>query len=372
VIPTDPHYTVWDSSNWYDFQGACDQIAIDNNILQLQIRTRPRGGYSTITEVGLIMKQTGEIFHARATGSSAIVENNITLASGASYSSASYYHKIDFTVDNSFIKVNAMSSGLSVQVQGQGSTFTDSEGMFGSWNYGGARFLNGTVFDLSGGYWDVRGRSIELAESWKVPSADSLMDSPSDVCLPSPECIDDDATFECEENESGDENESDENENRRLGDGRKLQREVYPDCTRTCDDITVPLLREICERDKEITGDPTWACEPNYVDPVFVESNECEFEKLDDEMCYKSGDECQRLGGFCKINCESTDDHVCLPGLCSKERSPLETTRFLKADKEPKAPKAAKKAKTPKAAKKTKPPKAPEEDQCMCFVAVEC
>ena len=45
--------------------------------------------------------------------------------------------------------------------------------MFGSWNYGDVRFANGTVFDLSGGYYDFRERAFELSESWKVRELES-------------------------------------------------------------------------------------------------------------------------------------------------------------------------------------------------------
>lgn len=45
--------------------------------------------------------------------------------------------------------------------------------------------------------------------------------------------------------------------------------------------------------------------------------NECDFEKLNDEMCYKSGDICQKMEGYCKLGCKSTEDHVCLPGVWS-------------------------------------------------------
>lgn len=48
------------SSAKIDFQGGCDQYAIDNPILQVQIRTRPRSWYSTITQLAILFKDTGE------------------------------------------------------------------------------------------------------------------------------------------------------------------------------------------------------------------------------------------------------------------------------------------------------------------------
>jgi len=352
---TDPHYNIWGGSAFYDFQGACDQIAIDNDVLQLQLRTRPRNYYSTITEVGLLMKLTGEIFHARlsSTGGGADVSNNITIASGgASYSETGTTHKIEFETPagTSFIQINGWSYGLSIQVQGQGYIFSDSVGMFGSWNHGDVRFSNGTVFDLSGGYNDVKERSFELAESWKVGLAESLMDNPSDICDASSACGPG-GLFAC-----------DEVEDRRLGLGKS--RATQEDCERTCDDIAVPMLREECEKDVELSadsgGDEDWACQPSYTDPVIVESNQCEFVTVDDGMCSKTGDSCQRLGGVCKLKCEDTDDHVCLPGLCSYDGP---ETRFLEHG-------GARALKNSKAKKAKKAKKA--ENECQCFAPVQC
>ena len=76
--------------------------------------------------------------------------------------------------------------------------------------------------------------------------ADSLMEPPSEVCDASSSCGQSGDTFQCENT-------------RRLQD---------VDCDRTCDDIDIPLFREQCELDVKLTNDPSWACEPNYVDPV--------------------------------------------------------------------------------------------------------
>lgn len=356
----DPHYRTWNNI-WFDFQGACDQIAIDNHILQLQIRTRPRQWYSTVTEIGLLMKDTGETFHAQINlANDIVVQSGLTAASGASYSSSSGDHKVTFfDGDDSFILIRSSGTGMSVSVKGQGHVFTDSEGMFGSWNYGGVRYSNGTAFDLSGGYWDVLERSIELAESWMVNPEDSLMDSPSIICDPSPQCGGADDLFDC-----------DEIENRR----RKL--EVNPGCDKTCDDISNALLRESCEKDLELTGDPTWACEDDYVKPIIVESAECEFEKTDDSECHKEGDSCQRLGGFCKVDCESTADHICLPGLCSTRHDPWQ---FSGGPPEKIGEKIGEKFGGHKKKSKIKHSKAPiafkkkkKKNKCECFVPVKC
>jgi len=347
----DPHYRTW-NNDYYDFQGACDQKAIDNGRMQLQIRTRPRGVYSTVVEVGLIMKLTGEVFHAVATASGLLVlTNTITSASNAAYSNqGSNWHKISFS-DVSFILVRGSGSGMNVEASGRGVVFTDSQGMFGSWNTGGARFSNGTIFDLSGSYPEKRNTAIQLAESWKVSAGESLMQTPSDICIGDSSCGGASDLFPCDEFGDGGQG-----GDRRLGQGsRKLQLQ-NPECKRTCDDIVNPVLKEFCEKDVELTEDPSWACDSSYVDPVIVESNECEFETSDDEMCHKTGDTCQRMGGSCKLDCKSTDDHVCVRGLCAYEGA---KNRFL-------GRKGNKGSKVPKSAKSTK------RSKCECFVPVKC
>lgn len=291
------------------------------------------------------MKLTGEVFHAVATESGIVdvLENNITSASNAAYSNQGG-HKISIS-DDSFILVRGSRSGMNVEASGRGVVFTDSEGMFGSWNFGGARFSDGTIFDLSGTYTEKKDMAIQLAESWKVSEEESLMETHSDICIGDATCGDMEL-FPCDEVGPG--------ENRRLGQGsRKLE---DPECDRSCDDVASPLLKEFCEKDIELTGDLSWACDSSYVDPVIVESNECEFETFDDEMCSKTGDTCQRMGGSCKLDCKPTEDHVCVRGLCAYEEA---KNRFL-GRKRKNGPKVAKAAKSNKRSK------------CECFVPVKC
>lgn len=247
---------VW-GNDWYDFQGGCDQIAIVNPILELQIRTRPRGGYSAITQVALFMKKSGEIFRIRDDGAK---EVTITKASKAIYSTSDGTHRIDLDSPSgdSFILVHESWSGFSIQVHGQGHVFTDSEGMCGSWNFGGVRFRNGNTFDLSGSYDDKLAKSFDLASSWKVPLSKSLMWNPTETCDASSLCGQGKA-FQC-------------SDSRRLhAESRHLQ---DPSCDRKCSDITILQAKEQCEKDVEITGDNSWACTPNYLNPIIGESIE--------------------------------------------------------------------------------------------------
>lgn len=125
-----------------------------------------------------------------------------------------------------------------------------SEGMCGSWNNRGARFKDGTPMDLSGSYFDRRSRAMDLAQSWKIEPSQSLLWNPSNECDPSPGCGLGE-TFACDSLRA-----------RRL--------EVNPGCTRRCSDISIPQFREQCEKDIELTGDASWACEPTYVDPIIA------------------------------------------------------------------------------------------------------
>ena len=144
--------------------------------------------------------------------------------------------------------------------------------MFGSWNHGGARFRNGTIFDTTGGFSVTAATSIALAQDWKVLLAESLMASPDDTCDPRSTCGPTEA-FECtavrrmlEMSDS-----SDVDNNRRLTN-------IDITCSETdCSNISVQLLKEACERDIAFTNDTSWACEPSKVNPIIVEPGPNDF-----------------------------------------------------------------------------------------------
>lgn len=288
----DPHYAAW-NNEVYDFQGGCDQIAIDNPIIQLQIRTRPRGYYSTVTEVGLFFKAHGEVFHMNTTGQATF---NIT--NGASVTQLAAYSGYDIVFagnPDSFIRVTNYFGNIAIQAMGNGYIFSDSEGMFGSWNHGGVRFRNGTLFDTSGGWAATRERSIELALDWMVQPNESLFLDPSVECDGSRNCGPGE-TFLCDAT-------------------RRLETEK---CEKSCDDIPNEIAKSACEEDLVIlNGDNTFTCQPAYIEPLIVEADSCDFEKLDDDMCTAKGITCATMDGFCQVNCVESETHACLPGLCS-------------------------------------------------------
>eukprot|EP00548_Thalassiothrix_antarctica_P014232 CAMPEP_0194164854 /NCGR_PEP_ID=MMETSP0154-20130528/924_1 /TAXON_ID=1049557 /ORGANISM="Thalassiothrix antarctica, Strain L6-D1" /LENGTH=566 /DNA_ID=CAMNT_0038875149 /DNA_START=76 /DNA_END=1772 /DNA_ORIENTATION=- len=258
----DPHYFSWDNS-YFDFQGGCDQIAIDNPQLQLQIRTRPRNGWSTVTEVALLMKNSGEFFRYSVNpgpGGFPDLTNTITSAnSNADCVTISRGHQINFLQDpGARIRITDYFGNINVQIVGTGLTFTDSEGMFGSWNYGGVRFRNGLPYDTSGGFVGTRPTSIALAQDWQIPIADNLMSNPSNICEYEPNCAN--SQFGCSSTT------------------RKLE---SVDCDQTCDDIgsdPTGLAKLACEEDFAITGDNFFACQPAYQDPFIILADPSDFD----------------------------------------------------------------------------------------------
>eukprot|EP00804_Cyclotella_cryptica_P008054 CCRYP_004558-RC/>CCRYP_004558-RC protein AED:0.04 eAED:0.04 QI:1123/1/1/1/1/0.8/5/276/517 len=244
----------WDNE-WYDFQGGCDQYAIDNPVLEVQIRTRPRNWYSTITQVAIRIKATNEVFRVKSDGQ---YENTIgnSALSTATHSASIYdwyaEHTISLAGTNpaSFITIYVYSTyGISMQAYGCSAYFAGSEGMCGSWDRGEAFLKDGSRFKITGDYEYDKSRSIALARSWQVPISNSLLWDPSDVCDPSSNCGEGEV-FACE------------------ADRRYLQ--ANAGCTRSCADITIQQFREQCEKDVALTGDETWACGASYVSPVIA------------------------------------------------------------------------------------------------------
>ncbi len=244
----DPHYLTW-SNDKYDFQGGCDQIAIDNCNIQVQIRTRPLMGFSTITEVVVLFKASGETFRYSMNtpaGTGYKAENGLTDASGIQ-SVTPYGINYVIKIDNqNWIVIRGGGPyGITLEVQGSGAYMNGSVGMCGSWDNGYARFKNDAIFDTSGGYKGTRDKSIALAEDWQVPLISNLLTNPSDICDPTSECGDD-TPFECI-------------------DPPTPPGPADPDCKETnCDKVTPDERKQACEDDIATTGDTSWACK--YID----------------------------------------------------------------------------------------------------------
>jgi hypothetical protein len=217
-----------------------------------------------VTEVGLIFKNNGETFTLKQDAAGV---DTFTVADGLTpllnvqsvVSNIPYPGSQTWTVqidNDSFIKFTGWYHGLSVQVKGKGNIFSGSEGMFGSWDYGGVRFKNGTVFNTAQG-WASPG-AIDLALDWQVPFAESLMSVPSSICDASPSCGPAPLAFACT-------------------DVRRALEQVS-ECDKTdCNHINVPLLKEACENDIILTNDTSFACEPSKLDPIIEEPHPGDF-----------------------------------------------------------------------------------------------
>ncbi len=240
------------SNNQYDFQGGCDQIAIDNGNLQVQIRTRPRGHYSTIVEVVALFKLSGETFvykmNHKSKGGGYTAVNKLTSNSVSSVTPTGGGYMININSKN-LIRVSGGGIGITLEVRGGGGYMFDSVGMCGSWNKGYARFKNGKIFNTSGGYSGTRGSSISLAKDWQVPVASSALTNPSDICDASAQCGPG-KTFACDD----------------VG-GQAAA--IVPGCTEVnCNKVTPILFRYACEDDVALTGDTSYACKYLQENPL--------------------------------------------------------------------------------------------------------
>lgn len=297
----------WDNS-FYDFQGGCDQYAIKNDIIEVQIATRPRTVYSTITQITVIMKVSNEMFKI-STGT----PPTNTITTDATYSTTGNQHRLDFFGVPSFIQIYDYSNGLSLQVQGHGTIFSGSDGMCGNWDLGGVNFEDGTPYSTAGGWAATALTSHPLAQSWNIPVSDNELITPALDTALNPIC---DASSQCGTGFAFD-----------CTSARKLKEDEK--CLKSCDTIQDKPFAEACQQDVKNTGDPSWACQESYLKPVFKPASPCDFQKPDDKKCKpkkdkKEGYICHRLGGTCVYNCERKQrfipGYTCLKDLCDKKK----------------------------------------------------
>lgn len=264
----DPHYATWDNSK-FDFQGSCDQIAVTNDFLEVQIRTRARGTFSIITQAVIWFKKTNQIFHLSS--DTGVVTNDISTDPSAELEynySDGRFHYINFNhvpadVDSYIRLYDRSSYGIDLSIRGYGEYFCGSKGMMGNWDEGGVLFPNGTKFDTTGGLAGTRSRSFPLAKEWSIPLSTNRLTNPTDACEATASCGPD-KPFPC-------------NAVRRRD--RELGRALESNCTTTdCTFIENAILREACEEDLILSdGDTSWTCHPAYTDPMLEDSDPCDF-----------------------------------------------------------------------------------------------
>ncbi len=238
----------------FDFQGGCDQIAIDNFNMQVQFRTRPRGRYSIITEVGILFKATKETFIYKIMPNGSFVSSNKLTDASATVKSQKNGFRININPKNFILltKVNK-ALGIRMQIRGGGAYMFGSQGTCGSWNdYGNravsARYKDGTVYKTRGNYWTDRNNAFPMIKSWMVPIESSILTNPSNICDASNKCGPGQA-FQCNDvGQSG---------------------PVVPGCKeKNCNRVQPKAIREECEEDVKLTGDATFACK--YLEDEFL------------------------------------------------------------------------------------------------------
>jgi hypothetical protein len=136
-----------------------------------------------------MMLQTNEHFKLKL--GQALQSGDSTISTGASVATTSNSHQINFDNVPSFIRINVMTYGLSLQVQGHGSIFSGSNGMCGNWNNGGVQQSDGTPYSAMTGPFSYAGMlatqatSFPLAQSWQLPTTTA---GGNDLLVPSAIC----------------------------------------------------------------------------------------------------------------------------------------------------------------------------------------
>jgi len=268
----------------FNFQGSCDHILIDNDYLQLQARTRPYEWYSRVTQVALKLKNPDRIVFQFARGKDPIVNSESKIEyektfeewfndQGQRYRSPHSTHVFTFKEGgyDQFIKVTGYHhGGFCVTIMGHNNLFAGSEGMCGNWNNGiMTKRYEDDAFTITSD------TSYNSVQSWKVKDGESILIDPSSYCERyTGQCGDNtfpDTTFDCYDPST-----------RRLlnnQEGSTITPVSDLECSDlTCADITDQTMRAFCEEDVHLSGDPTSACQIDYLNSDMVTPDPCGFD----------------------------------------------------------------------------------------------
>jgi len=302
----DPNYKMW-NNEYFSFQGNCDQILIDNNYLQLQVRTRPSDNFSLISQVALKLKNPDRTIFRFNRGNKPVItrydapefeyetknEEFFYAQNRGIYRSPFPTHTFTFNEGerDQYIKVTeTWHGGFGVNVQGHKDLFGGSKGMCGNWNAGGMtkRGKNDGVITVT------TTTAINAVRSWQVRVEQSSLDEPSTYCEDFTEhCNDEsfpDASFNCYD------------EGLRMLQDNQENSTVTPMSDLECGDlscaaITDPTMRGFCQSDVRVSGDPRWACQIDYLISDVVIPDPCEFDVEQDTSKFLRG----RKDGSTKI-----------------------------------------------------------------------
>lgn len=281
---------------------------IQNSNLELQVRTAPQGGYSSITNAAL--KYLGETAEIR--------DNNTKVGLLNLTSTAGTYGETIYELSmplGQFVRIAHWSYGLSVQVQGNGAYFAGSKGMCGSWNSGGVKDRNDNDFP-------VPTNTTKWALEWQVANvAESLFQTHNNTCTGPENCgskfpEDPDDQFPCKDR------------NAAADPGRMLEEF---DCDKTCNDIddAYPELKLNCVYDVTVTGKSSFACNPSYTSPVIIRQPPPLCYEDPGAQCFSDDHKCESIGGRCRTDCKDDDSVCCFPDLCT-ERPKMTSNRKKK------------------------------------------
>jgi hypothetical protein len=279
---------------FYDYHGECDLVLIKNDDINLHIRTKPQGGYASIShaalEIGgeiLEINDDGKVFLDKVHQTTPSSVNSVggyplTFTAPIFYGSYERY-QVDIS-DTEFVRITKYQwsnnvTGLDIVVQGaEGDLFSGSQGLCGSWDSGG-----GLLEDRLGNSLLVG--STDWHKEWQVTTSEDLFaGGHSSNCTASNACSgenadgktgcikkveirDHAAVGKVLQKQEGDV----------VGGGTRMLHDragpeffLPPKCTRSCADIHEDYHehRKNCDFDLNVTGNKDFACMPAYMDPI--------------------------------------------------------------------------------------------------------
>lgn len=290
----DPHFKTWGGiggGNYYDYHGGCDLVLIKNAFLQLHIRTVPTAGFSFISAAALQIGGSGmdkfEVDASSGTATTLLNAVNIGPAPTGVVLDGTYpvtvtpqAYGTTWEVDLSpfapgeKITIGDYGGSIFVNAQGHsaGGAFTGSLGMSG-------KFPNGELYDRNGA-GPALADGAAMATEWQVdntssgPQFDATLLSGAAVltctppmtynsCIPDPAAPPMGEPVCCVADAAG---QGTTCANLMLCPPAVAELcepgKTMADVAAACADITVPELRENCEYDVMVTGDPSYADAP--------------------------------------------------------------------------------------------------------------
>eukprot|EP00980_Cylindrotheca_fusiformis_P005354 scaffold1138_cov128-Cylindrotheca_fusiformis.AAC.36 len=262
-------------SKCYDYHGACDMIFLRSAVMEIHIRTKSRGTWSSVSGVAIrigndtlefddnsVYYLNGELLATNVT--------SVTLGGLFPFSRMpSPYDSIRLP-GGQFIR---LSGNINLQVHGHGSNFRDANGMSGKWDRseligrdGLSKFENTTDFARE---WEVSASKGD-PQLFREAAQGSCREPPT---RPNPDA----AALEAARN--------------------------------ACAKIVDRVYKENCVFDVSTTGDSSFAENVIYTQPLQPGG-----------ICASASEDCELRGGSCVWRCDTATSN-CLPNLCNLVQS---------------------------------------------------